>query len=474
MIVIFVHGWSVTDTNTYGLLPEAISEQAHHYGLDVNIKHIWLGKYISFDDTVSVSDIVRAFNQALRDQLPDGDGIAEFSCITHSTGGPVVREWLERYYGSEHLEQSPLRHLIMLAPANHGSPLAALGKQKVGRIKAWFDGIEPGQLVLNWLSLGSQQQIDLSRAYLNYRPAQYRFFPFVLTGQSIDKKFYDFVNSYLNESGSDGVVRVSGANLNYSMVKLVESNQRDKVTHSSDDLDVSLLKLEGDVERPLNVPLGVVTNASHSGKRKGIMRSVISPRSTKPQLAEILQCLTVNTESEYLQRAEELVALTQKTQKNKHRYMNLVFVVKDDQGEPINDYDLILLGGEKFDPDKLTRGFFVDRQQNAANLNHLIYYVNYDLITKSQLTGFRIIARPSEGLSYYNSVEYRIDASDIEQLLRPNETFYFEIVLRRCIDKQVFRFDSAVAPKLRKKGTIFTVETRDDFKKVSPSGEDID
>lgn len=42
MIVIFVHGWSVTDTNTYGLLPEAIAAQAGSYGLTVDIKHIWL------------------------------------------------------------------------------------------------------------------------------------------------------------------------------------------------------------------------------------------------------------------------------------------------------------------------------------------------------------------------------------------------------------------------------------------------
>ncbi len=100
MIVIFVHGWSVTDTNTYGLLPEAIAKQANLYGLDIDIKHLWLGRYISFNDTVNMGDIIRAFDRALRDVIPEGDDIGEFSCITHSTGGPVVREWLDRYYGS--------------------------------------------------------------------------------------------------------------------------------------------------------------------------------------------------------------------------------------------------------------------------------------------------------------------------------------------------------------------------------------
>lgn len=130
-----------------------------------------------------MDDIVRAFNRALHDQIPDGEKIAEFSCITHSTGGPVVREWVQRYYGSSKLAQSPLRHLVMLAPANHGSPLAALGKERVGRIKAWFDGVEPGQQVLDWLSLGSQPQIDLAAEYLDYQPTKSGFFPFVLTSR---------------------------------------------------------------------------------------------------------------------------------------------------------------------------------------------------------------------------------------------------------------------------------------------------
>lgn len=60
----------------------------------------------------------------------------EFSCITHSTGGPVVRAWVERFFGADRLSNLPLKHLIMLAPANHGSALAQLGKARVGRIKS--------------------------------------------------------------------------------------------------------------------------------------------------------------------------------------------------------------------------------------------------------------------------------------------------------------------------------------------------
>ncbi|WP_418642325.1 esterase/lipase family protein [Vibrio chaetopteri] len=473
MIVIFVHGWSVTDTNTYGLLPEAIAKQSADYGLTVDIKHVWLGRYISFDDAVDMGDITRAFDSALRDTIPQGDGIEAFSCITHSTGGPVVREWLDRYYGSEELAQSPLNHLVMLAPANHGSPLAALGKQRVGRIKAWFNDIEPGQQVLDWLSLGSQPQIDLAKAYLTYQPASNGFYPFVLTGESIDKAFYDFINSYLTEPGSDGVVRVSGANMNYSIAKFVETEERAEVKHAEDDLPVSLLSLEGAVQRPQAVPLGVVPKASHSGKSKGIMRSVLSPTSSKPQVSEILQCLKVNSAQDYQARVQSLETLTATTQQRTKRFINLVFVLTDDQGHAVTDYDVIFLAGPDRDPKGFKKGFFLDKQKNAANPNHIVFYVNYDVIAKTNLTGFRVIARPSEGFSFYHAVEYRVESSVVDSFLHPNETLYIEVELRRRVDQGVFFFDEASDPKLRKEGVIFKSETRYDFTHQKPTGKEV-
>ena len=114
----------------------------------------------------------------------------------------------------------------MLAPANHGSALAKLGKARVGRINAWFNGIEPGQRMLDWLSLGSDRQWDMNEKYIKYNYAQTDFYPFVLTGQGIDRKFYDFINNYLVEKGSDGVVCVAGANMNYRHFSSVQSWDR--------------------------------------------------------------------------------------------------------------------------------------------------------------------------------------------------------------------------------------------------------
>lgn len=87
MNLIFVHGYSVTNTDTYGQLPDAIEIQAPAH-LNLNIQHIYLGRYISFHDEVTIDDIARAFENARKEVIGEE---TEFSCITHSTGGPVIR-----------------------------------------------------------------------------------------------------------------------------------------------------------------------------------------------------------------------------------------------------------------------------------------------------------------------------------------------------------------------------------------------
>lgn len=159
MKLVFVHGWSVTSTSTFGDLPQVLQKVAPSK-LNLEITDIYLGEYISFNDEIALEDIARAFNYAIKEKLPN----EKFACITHSTGAPVIRMWLDIYfkdtYMTNTLLDTPLTHLIMLAPANHGSSLAILGKSKVNRLNAWMDGVEVGTKVLDWLQLGSTYQWD--------------------------------------------------------------------------------------------------------------------------------------------------------------------------------------------------------------------------------------------------------------------------------------------------------------------------
>ena len=163
MTVIFVHGWSVHHTNTYGHLPHRLQIAAAASGGPVfEVREIWLSKYVSFRDEVRLEDLSRGLEAALRKEFAnDPDSSQQIALITHSTGGPVARDWMYRNYLSKN-RQVPVSHLIMLAPANFGSALAQLGKARVGRIMAWYDGVEPGQGVLDWLELGSPEAWKLN------------------------------------------------------------------------------------------------------------------------------------------------------------------------------------------------------------------------------------------------------------------------------------------------------------------------
>ena len=458
MRLIFIHGYSVNHTNTYGKLPEVLQEQARetHPELQLNVDHIYLGRYLSFYDEVTIEDVARAFDHAIRNQIPNNqDGKQPFSCITHSTGGPVARVWSDMYYGATRLNENPMRHLIMLAPANHGSALAQLGKGRLSRIKTWFQGVQPGQKILDWLELGSQQQATLHRDFLDYKlyDSENRHFPFVLTGQTIDSKLYDHLNSYTGEEGSDGVIRVAAANLNYRYLSLKQGDTPLKDRRGRETDVYPLLYNEESLRYSPEVPLGVIPGASHGGTRKGIQRSVNSRnKASKPVVHEILECLKVKTVEDYKKRGEELKKVTDHTQSNdlnrkkekKDRYCMIVFGVYDDKQNPVTDFDMLLLAGKEYDEDVLPSGFFMDRQKNGVTPNRLVYYLNYDRMkaAKDKKMGMRIMSRPDEGFVVYRKGEFRSEEMPLEWILSPNEVIYVNIELSRVVDENLFRMDS--------------------------------
>ena len=55
----------------------------------------------------------------------------------------------------------------MLAPVNHGSALAQLGKSRLSRIKVWVQGVELGQRILDWLELGGEDKCSMLVFYVH-------------------------------------------------------------------------------------------------------------------------------------------------------------------------------------------------------------------------------------------------------------------------------------------------------------------
>jgi hypothetical protein len=453
--LVFVHGWSVTSTSTYGDLPAALRDRAAQAGAPLRVLDIYLSEYITFDDSVGMDDIVRAFDHALRGlALSDG----QFDCITHSTGGPVVMAWLRAQREHPTL-YAPIRlsRAIMLAPAHFGSALAKLGKSAVGRLRAWFDGVEPGQRILNWLELGSPESLAQNLDLIHGKDAaQGGTYLFSLIGDRPDRSLYDVVNSYTGEDGSDGVVRLAAANLNATHCVLAQSG-------ASATLSMTLT-------RAPRTAFKMLAGLSHSGSKQGIMAS--KPPSPLT-LDAIMRCLGVTSAAEYTalcnafasenaardgNRVElEPALFTPRVHIHDPRSL-LIFRLVDDRGEPLVNAQFQLTAGPEASADHLPQGFMLDRQANSRSPATVAMFLN-----RAVLAGESAIVDPRDPhktlrdpLLPHRPYGVRIEPVDITGLIRhllantartddfldalgPHETTIVDVVLSRRVAEGVFR-----------------------------------
>jgi alpha-beta hydrolase superfamily lysophospholipase len=89
---------------------------------------IHICSYRTLTNEVTIKDLAEAFDHALRINTgikPD----EPFDAIVHSTGMLVLRSWLTAYGRHERV-----KHIIGLAPASFGSPLAHKGRSWIGSI----------------------------------------------------------------------------------------------------------------------------------------------------------------------------------------------------------------------------------------------------------------------------------------------------------------------------------------------------
>ncbi|MEO9077996.1 MAG: phospholipase [Rhodanobacter sp.] len=462
--LVFVHGWSVTSTSTYGQMPEQLQRQAAAAGVPLTFANIWLSEYVSFDDAVTMTDLVRAFDHALRDlHLLD----ASFDCITHSTGGPVVREWLRAQRDKPGIYSTiRLNHLVMLAPANFGSALAQLGKGMLCRLKSWFSGVEPGQRILDWLELGSAESLRLNLDYIHGEdPLARGQFQFVLIGDRPDRALYDHLNSYTGEDGSDGVVRLAAANLNAQHAVLSPQG-----TGHADTLALNL-------SRGPRCAFKLIADASHSGDTHGIMAHA-SPHTVQA----ILRCLSIRDAASYTSLCDAFDAENSLRDANKvelepagpfaprvhiHDPCSLLIVrLADEAGEPLTGASFLLTAGTSASADLMPTGFLLDRQANSKQRSTISLFLDHSLlagdIRVADPRNSRITLRPAVASHRpYGATVQPLDLSglvhhalanshredDLFSLFGAHQTTVLDVVLPRKIHEGVFRLTQTLTPQ---------------------------
>jgi hypothetical protein len=462
--LVFVHGWSVSNTSTYGTLPAQLQATAAAAGVALDVADIWLSKYVSFDDVVTMPDIVRAFDHALRElHLRD----ASFVCVTHSTGGPVVREWLRAQREQpQAFSTIRLTHLMMLAPANFGSALAQLGKGVLGRLQAWSGGVEPGQRILDWLELGSSESLSLNLDHIHGDdPSRHDQFLFVLTGDRPDRSLYDHINSYTGEDGSDGVVRIAAANLNARHAVLARESG------SAGDV------LSLNVTTAPRTAFKLIPGASHSGLDQGVMAS--APQAT---LDALFRCMQIRDADGYRQLcdafdAENAARDAQRVEMEPagpfparvhiHDPRSMLVVrLTDEGGEPLNGARLLFKAGTPPSPDWMPQGFMLDRQANSHQQHVITFFLNHALLAgtprvadpdsarrtlRAAMKGHRPYGAAIEPADLAGLVHHAVAATapkdDLFSILGPHQTTVLDVVLPRHVREGVFRLTQNRLPE---------------------------
>jgi hypothetical protein len=219
-MLVVIHGWSDSSKSF-----EKLSRHLAANGIE-DVRHIRLGNYVSLDDDVTFDDLAAALEKAWTAQkIPVAPRTVDV--IVHSTGALVIRHWMTRYKTAT---TNPVFRLLMLAPANFGSPLAHKGRSFVGRVVKGFKSdrrFQTGEKILMGLEMASpfSWQLALRDRFSAtdwYGPG--RILCTVLVGSS----GYTGISAAANEDGSDGTVLVSTANLNPILVEMDFCNDPQK------------------------------------------------------------------------------------------------------------------------------------------------------------------------------------------------------------------------------------------------------
>lgn len=441
--LIIIHGWS-DDSASFRRIAQLIEQNTAR-----EVHHMWLGDYVSLDDDVRMGDITAAMQRAWTEG-PHALPTAPNSCdvIIHSTGGLVVREWMADYWFSDNGKRPPVANLVMLAPANFGSPLAHRGRSLMGRVVKGFKSDKIFQTGTHIL-----QALEMASPYTWALACKDRFADNVFNKGGVrctvivGNDGYDGISSLANEDGSDGTVYVATANLNCATLSIDFATDPMKPKRS-----------------PLQQSKGKTAFLVVDGKNHSTV--AFKDTQSSSHLPWVLEALEV-TARDFAAWCERCRVETdrvmdkhdqpRKLDAHKHGYQNIVFRVRDDFGNAVNDYVVEFYQDVNDARDKIARRF----NRDALGSTHAY---RDDTSLRSFMVNctrmFAIIDKPEEFLKISLSATPNIDDVDnlvgystfgaddigclvldrdhLSTLFQRNRTVLVEIVLKRAQQPDVF------------------------------------
>lgn len=493
--VVLVHGYSAESrtedlaavAKSYGALPDALRARG--------LVEIDLSRYVSLDDGVGVEDLALALDRALRrDELRH---LLEsgFDAIVHSTGALVVRAWLRRHSP----QPSPLKHLVHLAGAHFGSGWAHVGESIWALAARAALGQSRGLAVLEALELACSWTIDLHHHFL--QPGSrlfedYGVHEFCLAGSQASAYLaYAAPVRYGKEDGSDGVVRVPSANLNWHYLRFepTPGADRDWSRAASFAREAAAAGPQGrpvvddtgyyrmaersrpDLPGRTPAPFALIYHCAHSGPASGIV-------SGQTTAAQVLRCIDIAirtaTAAEYAAAAEQFERETRETYRRAasedHRkaalfglnaaakllwpdpraaydqHAMVVVRVRDQHGQPVRDCRINFNSrGGGAAPRQLINAAFQDHHQNTKDAGCHAFYLRTDVLGpdgswRSNLAPVQGVdleidsADPRTSRVHYVPLRYRLSSAELMNWVRGNRTVVIDARLLRLPAERTF------------------------------------
>ena len=448
--IVIIHGWSDSSAS-FKPLADAIAAK-----LGRQVTTISLADWESMDDLVNYDDLVSRMDRAWTDaKLPRTPRSVDV--IVHSTGALVLRDWLVRNFGVAAAAPAagppaatpcPVYHLVMLAPANFGSPLAAKGTSFIGRVvKGWHGGevFQVGALVLKGLELASTYTWNLAR---QDRFGSVNFYDVggALTTVLVGNTGWTGIAAAANEPGSDGTVRVSTANMNASYIVADFTNG--------------------------NQPAAVTWNESVGTTAFGVLNGVNHATVHDPSVAvafdQVIRALQID-DAGFPQWCKDLDALTASTMGPREAgsdpyyfgYQNVVSFLRDQFYAHVQDYFLEFYSDQNnfledlfhrklvqdvhpFSDDAAFRSLLVDITTLKKNLAD-----PRTVPIKISLSAQPPIAANKVGYATYDDQDIgaiTLNRQEIDDFFCANQTTMLELIIRRQQKDEIFTFSGVQMP----------------------------
>jgi hypothetical protein len=434
--LVILHGWG-DNLATLQPLSRALAQCSGQPTTD-----IFLGEYVSLDNDIRMTDLVVGLDRAWHDKnLDSGDKV---NVVAYSTGALIIRDWLYTYY-TQFKKTCSIANLVMLAPANFGSPLAHKGNSFICRVTKGFNSekfLETGKFLLDALEMASPYSWELAEKdrFVKNNP----FTPKdVRTTVIVGNKGHGGIKSIGNSLGSDGTVYTCTASMKTALLTLDYSDTsqgiKSKFKTGQGNNNIAFLTLDGFN----HTTIAHKKNDACEGENIDAILNALKIESDEAFKKWLRQCESKTNKILKQYRATD--------QRQKHGFQNTVFRVKDHEGNWVKDYLIEFYADESAgDDDDFCEIFNTDVvtkvHVNKNNPSYRSLLINCHLLealmkTDPKPINIRISAAPDidrdrnhvgyKSMTTDEHSSFLIEPSDVPKYFKPNRTLFIDITLER-------------------------------------------